>query len=422
MAFDTFQLFLKIVFPWSTLFHMFTDAAIKRLQPRAAPYREFEGGEIPGFCVQVTPTGTRTFYLQHTAHGHRRFYRLGQYPHLSLSAARAVARDYLATLATGGDPQAPKRAGLGTVADLLDAWLVHQRERDGRRLDDVERAIRGNCAAVMERAAADITASDIRDILAKIHQRGSRVMANRVRAHLHAMWVYGMRHDHDPRQLHRPVRFGLESNPVIAVPRDSAAERVGERALTWAEVREVWTTDRLSVPARQACRILLYSGARVNEVVQAPWSEFDMDARLWTLPAERAKTRRHLLTPLTPLAVELLGELRDIFGDTAWLFPCRNVHWASQPWGATALGHAVRNAGYDWTARDLRRTWKTLAGGAGLGLEIRNRIQGHALQDVGSRHYDRHSYLEEKRTALDQWEHCLRMKLAGDNVMSIRRA
>ena len=76
------------------------------------------------------------------------------------------------------------------------------------------------------------------------------------------------------------------------------------------------------------------------------------------MPADRAKTRRHLLTPLTPLAVELLGELRDIFGDTKWLFPARNVAWATQPWGSTAMGHAVRNAGYDWTARDLRRTWK----------------------------------------------------------------
>jgi len=257
---------------------MFTDASIKRLPARDLPYREFERGEIPGFCLQVQPSGSRTFYLQHTVAGKRRFYRLGVYPHLSLSAARAMAREHLAMLATGGDPQAPRRAEFGTVADLLEAWLIHQRERDGRRLDDVERAIRGNCGPIMERAAVEVTATDIRGILAAIHQRGSRVMANRVRAHLHAMWGYGMRHDHDPRQLHRPVRFGLESNPVVSVPRDSAAEKAGERALSWAEVREVWNTERLSIPARQACRLLLCSGNRVNEVVQAPWSEFDLGA------------------------------------------------------------------------------------------------------------------------------------------------
>lgn len=75
--------------------------------------------------------------------GKRRFYRLGVYPHLSLSAARAMAREHLAMLATGGDPQAPRRAEFGTVADLLEAWLIRQREREGRRLAvDNVRALR----------------------------------------------------------------------------------------------------------------------------------------------------------------------------------------------------------------------------------------------------------------------------------------
>lgn len=402
----------------------FTDASIKRLQPRALPYRTYESGEIPGFHVQVTPAGTRTFYLQHTAHGQRRFYRIGAYPLLGLAAARQRARDILATLEAGGDPRATVPVSeLGSVEELLTAWLAEQRDRGRRRLEDVERAIRGNCAAILRRPAAQVTASDIRTTLAAIHQRGSRVMANRVRAHLHALWTYGMRHDHDPRHLHQAVRFGIEINPVVAVPRDSEAERPRERVLSWAEVREVWNADvdRLSWPARQACRLLLYSGARVNEIVQARWAEFDLDAGLWMLPAERAKTKRHLLTPLTPLALELLQELRDIFGDTEWLFPGRNSLTATQPWGSTALGHAVRNGGFTWTGRDLRRTWKTLTGGIGLSLEIRDRIQGHTLPGVSSKHYDKYGYLDEKRAALLAWERELRARLAGDNVRVMRR-
>ena len=114
---------------------------------------------------------------------------------------------------------------------------------------------------------------------------------------------------------------------VTAVPRDPDAEQPGERALSWSEVRELWHTDRVSVPARQACRLLLMTGSRVNEIVQAPWAEFSIPSNstelgLWTLPAERSKNHRTLLTPLTPLAAELLNELRDIFGDI-FLFPAR---------------------------------------------------------------------------------------------------
>lgn len=89
------------------------------------------------------------------------------------------------------------------------------------------------------------------------------------------------------------------------------------------------------------------------------------------------------------------------------------------------MGHAVALAArrLGWPplqARDLRRTWKTLAGEAGLTLDIRNRVQGHALQDVGSRHYDRHSYLPEKRAALLHWERTLTARLAeGGNVVAL---
>ena len=55
------------------------------------------------------------------------------------------------------------------------------------------------------------------------------------------------------------------------------------------------------------------------------------------------------------------------------------------------------------TNRDLRRTWKTLAGKAGVPKEIRDRIQNHALQDVSSRNYDRWTYMPEKRAGMEQW-------------------
>ena len=55
------------------------------------------------------------------------------------------------------------------------------------------------------------------------------------------------------------------------------------------------------------------------------------------------------------------------------------------------------------TNRDLRRTWKTLAGKAGVPKEIRDRIQNHALQDVSSKSYDRWTYLPEKRAGMERW-------------------
>ena len=403
----------------------FTDAALRRLTPRDRAYRVFEGGGLAGFGIVVSPGGGKTFFVQHTRQGERRFYRLGAYPALPLAAAREKARQLLAQLEQGLDPRAaPVTPASGTLEALLTAWLTHQRGLERRRLDDTERLLRANLpAALLARPAVSIQPADIRAVLAAVHQRGARVLANRLRAHLHSLFAYGLKADHDPRRLSDPILFGLTLNPVSAIPRDAGAEHPGERVLTWGEVRAVWTSEALTWPTRQAVRLLLLTGARVNEVCQAAWAEFDLDAGVWTLPAARAKNHRTLLTPIPPLAIDLLKELRDIFGDI-WLFPARNSVNAYAPWGSTALSHAVRKAGMDWRPQDLRRTFKTLAAGAGIDRAILDKIQNHAQQDVASRHYDRHDYLTEKRRALEQWETELRARLAGDNVVAlpVRRA
>ncbi|MGY4403955.1 hypothetical protein ACVIYL_004758 [Bradyrhizobium sp. USDA 3315] len=63
------------------------------------------------------------------------------------------------------------------------------------------------------------------------------------------------------------------------------------------------------------------------------------------------------------------------------------------------------------TNRDLRRTFKTLAGKAGVPKEIRDRLQNHALQDVSSKHYDRWHYMVEKRAGMAKWDRFVRALL-----------
>ncbi|MBL8260402.1 MAG: integrase family protein, partial [Candidatus Competibacteraceae bacterium] len=261
---------------------MLTDAAVKRLQPRATAYRVFDPA-LPGFGVKVEPSGSRSFFLRFAWAGKRRYLLLGHFPHTATATAREKARAALSKIDGGIDPAAAPAAGLGTLGDLLAAWLLHRQESGGRKLDDCERMIRNNCGRLLDRPARDVTASDLRSVLAAVHRRGARTLANRLRAHLHAMWRYGIRHDHDPRTLNQSVRFGLAVNPLEAIPRDPGAERVGERVLSWGEVRDLWYSERLSWPARQACRLLLVTGARVNEICAANWGEFDLVGALWTL-------------------------------------------------------------------------------------------------------------------------------------------
>ncbi|MNL25054.1 hypothetical protein D3C87_1465170 [compost metagenome] len=60
----------------------------------------------------------------------------------------------------------------------------------------------------------------------------------------------------------------------------------------------------------------------------------------------------------------------------------------------------------------MRRTFKTLAGKAGVSKEIRDRLQNHALQDVSSKHYDRWNYMVERRAGMAKWDKFVRARLA----------
>ena len=377
---------------------IFTDAAIKRLPARETAYRHFEGGALPGFHIQIQPSGSKTFYLQVTREGQRRFYRIGQYPAMPLAAARERARELLSQIEQGVDPRtpAPRSESLpvrrGTTEQLLQAWIAHQTSKERRNVHKAERYIRFNLpAALLDKPAADITSTDIREVLAVVHQRGCRAMADLLQGLLRTMFRYGLQADHDPRRLSSPTQFGLTFNPVDAIPVDSSATRARDRVLSWEEIRRLWHTDDLSWPVRQVCRLLLVTGARVNEVAQAPWSEVDLTAQTWLLPVARSKTKREQLWPLTPWTLELLAETRAVWPESRWLFPSRHLT-KDQPYSETSVSKAVRDgciktAWPPWQPRDLRRTFKTLTGEVGLSLEIRNRIQGHVMVDVGSRHY-----------------------------------
>lgn len=104
------------------------------------------------------------------------------------------------------------------------------------------------------------------------------------------------------------------------------------------------------------------------------------------------------------LAAELIESI--VPNEYGWFFP--SAKDPSVPVTATTLYSFMwrqRERGVIpfVTNRDLRRTWKTLAGKAGVSKEMRDRIQNHALQDVSSKNYDRWTYMPEKRVAMDQW-------------------
>ncbi|MDO8844618.1 site-specific integrase [Methylicorpusculum sp.] len=423
-----------------------TDRLIKNAKAGSNTIRFRDNSSDPalkGFMLQILPSGLKTFVLSYTSpeSGTRRFIKLGTYPAMSLKEGREAARQSRQILDKGLDPIAyaeqlkldalteqEKQNKHGTVEELFKFYLLDL-EMDLKRAVKQVKSIYGRdigpCIGHLK--CCEVSSEHIIDIIATIENRGAPTLANRTRAYLRAAFTFGQHCKASPRWKKNKELpdFNISINPVIDTKKAPGENRVANHHLNKEDVRKLWCligVAAMSPDMALAIKLLIATGQRVEEVLCAAWAEFDQQELLWTIPAERRKNRgknkskEPHLVPLTEFHFHLLDEIKQYSGTSRFLFPHHLD--ASQPRTSDSLSQAVsrfcspqgkskRESFPKFAPRDLRRTWKTLAGSIGIGLEVRNKIQGHAFQDIGSIHYDRYDYLKEKRLGIEQWTHWL---------------
>ena len=371
--------------------------------------------------MAVAPSGVKTFFLSYTSpeDGKRKQVAIGRFPTLSLKEARLKAGALREVVNSGKDPAVEKKQAigermalrtLGTLGQLMDLYVADL-EADGKRTAMEVKRIHSKDIppTLLSRPAHLITKDDILDILTPIAQRGAPVHSDNVRAYLRAAFELGLHAQSMTRWRGRSMKFDLQHNPVATVKKTVARKLKGNRALSRDEIMRVWNTEQLTPPMLLALKMLLATGQRVEEVLHATWDEFDTDQKVWIISGERRKTRGKIsephIVPMSKLHLQLINEIRNETAHNHFLFPSTG---GDTPRRYDTLTNAVRKfvklSGMDsFSPRDIRRTFKTVAGAMGISLELRNRLQGHALTDIGSIHYDRYDYLAEKRAAMERW-------------------
>jgi integrase len=264
--------------------------------------------------------------------------------------------------------------------------------------------------------AADVKPSDIIPYLAAIHKRGSIVMARKARTYICAAFAFAMKSANSYTGKNGSGNWGVAINPGAAIPADRDAHRAGDRHLSVAEFRALWhwleSRDEISLTA-PVLRLMMATGQRMEEILFLTDAQYDRTERL--LDWSRTKNGQPHSIPLSPQAVTILDGLA--VNRQGLFFPGRARDNAPLSMNAVEkeLDRFIeKNGSQHFCPRDLRRTWKTLAGAAGLSKEIRDRLQNHARSDVSSRHYDRWTMLPEKRAAVAQWSEYLDWVLNGD--------
>lgn len=397
-----------------------TDGQIKRSMKRVAASKKPEtltDGEGRGtgrlvLILKPQPTRvTSSFFAQQWSDGKRKLKKIGDYPHVTLAEARAVfERDFAAAINKGSSIKVQGDTRPGTVGDLFEAYC-DALEEAGKSSHKEARKGLAKIADVLgrNRLARDITPEDVVNVLRPIYERGAKSMSDHVRSYIRSAYSWGLKSELDYRST-SPRRFKLHSNPAADIPTEPKV--VGERWLREEEWVQMWrwlqSPDVPIHPAYpRAIMLLMLTGQRVQEICTLHKDQYLKEEGM--LDWSKTKNGRPHSIPLPGLAIELLDSLTP--NEHGWFFPgSKDPSKSVQHQTLYSFLWRVRDQGKipHCTNRDMRRTWKTLAGKAGLAKEIRDRLQNHTLQDVSSKSYDRYSYIAEKREAMEVWDRFVR--------------
>ncbi|MEO8411500.1 MAG: integrase arm-type DNA-binding domain-containing protein, partial [Propionivibrio sp.] len=371
--------------------------------------------------------------------GKQRVMGLGSYRDVSLAAARKTAKELRARVSLGhdvsGEKQTRKRQAVAkieseknavTVAKLADEYFERTILGRWKYPNIVRSRIENDIKpSIGKMRAEDVKPMDVDNMLQTIVKRGAPTMANDVLRWTKRIFDFGIKR--------RVVTF----NPAAAFNLADAGgkEAARDRRLDRDELVRLFQAMRdkagsFTIENHHAVRLLLLLAVRKEELIAAPWGEFDLDKAVWQLPEERTKTGVAIDIPLSDQAIETLTELKRLSAGSTYVFPARKMQSRMVPHidlntlNAALSKHIKPLLGDmpNFTIHDFRRTARTHLAALGVDSYIAERCLNHKIKGVEGI-YNRHDYFEERAKALSLWASFLEKTEKGEtwNVVPIRR-
>lgn len=396
-----------------------TDAAIRRTKPADKPQKLADGG---GLFLFITVAGAKSWRWKYRVAGKEKLLTLGLYPDVSLAKAREAREDARRLLASGVDPSEQRKAAAATkAADTVDSFEVIAREWLAGRpwVAGYEKKVaawfeKDVFPLIGPRRAADLKASDFLAIARKMEERKAFESAHRVMQNCGQVMRYAVATDRAERNPVADLRGAL-----IPPPEKNHAAVVDPVQLGGL-LRALHAYHGTPV-VQAALKLAPMVFVRPGELRHAEWTEVDLDAGLWSIPAARMKMRQAHIVPLAKQAVAVLRELHGWTGNGHYVFPGGRTD--KRPMSEVAVLAAMRVMGFDKdtvTGHGFRATARTLLDEVlGFRPDIIEHQLAHAVKDPNGRAYNRTTHLVERTRMMQEWADYLDRLRAG-NVVALR--
>jgi integrase len=383
-----------------------TTLQIKSAKPAD---RAFKLADAGGLFLLVQPNGSKLWRYKFRLDGVEGLQALGAFPEVSLADARAAHAESRKLVAKGIHPVQARREqresraqaelhrvkgsfgavcadwNKATSADLRSATVL-QRNRE------IEKDL---TPRFKERPISKITRLELTAALKEVEARAPEVARN-LRNYLWGIFEYA-------------IDSGLiEDNPVppVRVLRKRAQENHPALSpeLLAEFLRKLDALDTIHTQTRIAMLLVVLTACRKSEVIGGKWSEIDLDAAEWEIPAERMKAGRTHWIPLSRQAMKLIRDLRAIAEEgSVYMFPNRRD--TDRPMADRSLNALMERLGFsgDGTPHGMRATFSTHFNASGANIDVIEHCLAHVPANRVRAAYNRHAYQVERREMLQAW-------------------
>ncbi|MDO5646316.1 integrase arm-type DNA-binding domain-containing protein [Paracoccus sp. (in: a-proteobacteria)] len=397
-----------------------TDLKIRSLKPKAKPYKT---SDSDGLYLTTTPAGSKLWRFDYSFAGKRKTLSIGQYPLIPLIEARRLHKEARVKLSNGIDPSGQKRKAPGIAPGVRDSF---REVADRWFMKNEHEWVTAHSVRIQNRLVADvfphlghlpiaeIKPRDVLDVIRRVEDRGSISMARRIYQTVGKIFRFAVSESLIPSDPTRDIADAL-ANPKAVVHHNS---------LPAAELPEL--IDRIYRGHGELISALgvvftIHTMVRTNETRFAQWHEFEgLDGAnpLWRISGERMKMRRDHQVPLTPQVLQILGRLREINGQSQWVFktPGRQDKPMSQNamiyflyrlgYSGRSTVHGMRSSASTWlNEHEFNRDW----------IELQLAHVDGSVRGV----YNAALYLRQRREMLQTWSDFLEPPSATDDFDDI---
>lgn len=368
-----------------------------------------------GLFLVIKTSGKKLwrFRYQRPATKKRTMIGLGAFPALSLANARSLRADYLALLANGVDPQVQTEVAeeqhqiaMESIFSTVAAnWFqLKSKSVTPDYAKDIWRSLEKDVfPAVGEIPVQQIKARTFVEALEPIKSRGALETVRRLVQRINEIMIYA-------------VNIGLiDANPASGI--GMAFEKPKKQNMPTLRPEELpklmrsLTMSNLSIPTRCLIEWQLLTLVRPSEASGTLWSEIDLDAKIWTIPAERMKAKREHVIPLSSQAINILEVMKPISAHREHVFPSRNN--PKHPMNSQTANAALKRIGYGGklVAHGLRSIASTAMNEAAMNSDVIEAALAHSDRNEVRKAYNRSTYLAQRIELMSWW---------GEHIEKIR--